>query len=81
MPPRPSLTIGRAWRIFLACGALAAGVGCDMPIEPPDDSLRGAGSIDVPSADLRFRPTPAPVSDPAPVSEEPDGPHPAQPGG
>lgn len=68
MPPRPP-TPGRRAGPTLLCAALLAGAGCDALDEPPDDSLRGAGSIHVPSTDLQFRPGPA----------EP-GPPPAAPG-
>lgn len=70
MPPRPSLSGRRGGLALLLCAALVAASGCDALEEPPDDSLRGAGSIDVPSADLRFRPTPS----------EPEEPWPAEPG-
>ncbi len=70
MPPRPPLPC-RLGRLLLLCGALLSGVGCDALDEPPDDSLRGAGSIEIPAADLQFRPEPAAIQDPTPTPAQP----------
>ncbi|AMV38162.1 hypothetical protein [Planctomyces sp. SH-PL62] len=43
----------RAAFVLLAGACLAPGVGCQR-----DDTVRGAGSIDVPVENLKFQPTP-----------------------
>lgn len=58
-PPR------RRGAALLLCAAFLAEAGCEALEEPPDDSLRGAGSIEIPSADLQFRPAPAAPEAPA----------------
>lgn len=56
MPPCPP---PRRAGVALLCAALLAVVGCDALDEPPDESLRGPGSIEIPTADLQFHPAPA----------------------
>lgn len=61
MPLRPPCPDRRAGRKLLLAVTLAlvAGVGCDALEEPTDDSLRGEGSIHVPSDELRLPLAPA----------------------
>jgi len=39
--------------LLVVCAALVAGAGCEQ-----DETVRGAGSIEVPAENLKFQPTP-----------------------